>query len=75
MEIINEWFEVWYVEGVEHIPAYLVVVAPNLNNEKEIIILDITDGKILFNNENYEDVRNWLIEDGFIQVQGRESKY
>ncbi len=68
----KEWFEVWYVQGVDYIPAYLVVITPNPKNQSEIIVLDLTKNEIIFKSENYEDVSDWLSEDEFISVQGRE---
>jgi len=75
MELNNpkkEWFEVWYVNGVEYIPAYLVVVAPNPEKQNEIIVLDITKNEIIFKDQDYEVVRDWLLEDGFSSLNGRE---
>ena len=69
----KERFEVWYVQGVNYVPAYLVVVSPNPENQNEIIVLDITKNEIIFKSENYEDVSDWLVEDEFIYVKGRES--
>jgi hypothetical protein len=70
----NEWFETWFVEGVEYIPAYLVVVTPNPKSSDKIIVLDLNTNKVLFESSNYEGVRNWLIEDGFSLVTGRVFK-
>jgi len=75
MELNNskkEWFEVWCVDGVEYVPAYLVVVAPNPKNQNEIIVIDLAKNEILFKSKNYEDVHEWLCEDEFSLVKGRE---
>jgi hypothetical protein len=68
----NEWFEVWYVQGVEYVPAYLVVVTPNPENQDEIIVVDIAKNEIIYKSQSYEDVHLWLTEDEFSFVKGRE---
>jgi hypothetical protein len=67
----DKWFEVWFVDGVEYIPAYLVIVTPNPKIKGEIIVLDLNKNEILFRSKSYEDVRNWLTEDEFDLVDGR----
>lgn len=71
----KEWFEVWYEGGVNYYPSWLVVVLPNPENQEEIIVVDTTKNKIIYRSRNYEDVRNWLLEDGFGLITGRESNY
>lgn len=71
----KEWFEIWCVEGINYIPAYLVVVAPNPENQNEIIVLDLAKSEIIYKSQEYEDVRNWLTEDDFRFVNGREFNY
>lgn len=67
----KKWFEVWYVEGVELLPVYLVIVTPNPKEQNEIIVTDYQDSKIIYRGESYEDVHNWLTEDEFGFVTGR----
>lgn len=67
----DRWFEVWYVPGVDVMPAYLVVVSPNLQS-KEMIVTDISKNEVLFKGTSYEDVFDWLTEDEFELVSGRQ---
>jgi hypothetical protein len=72
MKILNDkWFEVWYVPGENVLPAYLVVVAPKDESPSEIEVIDINKNHVLFRGDNYEDVFNWLTEDGFELVDRR----
>ncbi len=68
----DNWFEVWYVHGDEIVPAYLVVVTQNPNSLGKISVLDITQNKLLYQGDSYEDVYLWLTEDDFDLVAGRE---
>ena len=67
----EKWFEVWCVDGVEHIPAYLVIVAPSPKSPSQIIVFDLDKDEILYQSNVYEDVREWLLEDEFSMVKGR----
>jgi hypothetical protein len=68
----EEWFEVWYVPGVDFEPALLVVVMPNPQKAGEIVVKDQCTDTILYKSDSYEDVRVWLTEDEFGFVVGRE---
>lgn len=67
----DKWFEIWYVQGVEYIPAYLVVVTPDPKQPNKIIVLDLQKNEVLFQAYNYDEVREWLLEDEFGPVNGR----
>jgi len=71
MIIDDKWFEVWFVPGVDGLPAYLVVVSPNPKQTSQIIVRDISENKELFVGSSYEEVFNWLTEDEYEQVQSR----
>lgn len=71
----KEWFEIWYVDGVNYFPAYLVVVLPNPENQEEIIVVDSTKSEIIHKSQSYEDAHQWLTEDDFSLVTGREFNY
>ena len=72
MTFDDKWFEVWFVHGVGILPAYLVVVSPNPEDTTEILVIDLDNNKRLFAGANYEEVFNWLTEDEFEQVTGRQ---
>lgn len=69
----KEWFEIWYVEGINYFPSCLVVVLPNPENQEEIFIVDSANNEIIYKHRSYEAVRLWLIEDGFSLVTGRQT--
>ena len=70
-DLNNNWFEVWYVNGVGIIPAYLVIVTPNPDKNDEIIVLDLQENKVLYSGKSYQDVHEWLTEDEFSFINGR----
>ena len=68
----QKWFEIWFVEGWEISPAYLVVVAPDPNEPESVIVRDYNNGEVLFSAKSYQEVVYWLTEDDFGKVTGRE---
>jgi hypothetical protein len=66
-----DWFEIWFVPGVNVIPSYLVVVAPGPNGDVAQVI-DVLTGKVLYEGRTYEDTYFWLTEDEFEVISGRE---
>lgn len=66
------WFEVWYSQGVYYVPAFLVVVTPNPENQNEVIVINPAKNEIIYRSQKYEDICDWLTEDEFIRVDGRE---
>jgi hypothetical protein len=69
----DKWFEVCYYEGEDIVPYYLLVVATNVENRSEILVTDpCRNHAIEFRSTDYEEVRNWLLEDERQQVMGRE---
>jgi hypothetical protein len=67
------WFEVYYVSGVEIIPAYLVIIAPERFGSPEIIVREAVDQRrVIYHESSYEAVKDWLSEDDFYRVLGRE---
>ena len=67
----NQWFEVWFVAGIDYVPAYLVIATPNPKVQNEIIVMDLNKNEILYRSNTYKDVHNWLCEDEFSLVNGR----
>jgi len=66
----DKWFEVWFEEGSDVIPLYLLIVTQN--EKGKIVIIDpLLKNKILFEADNYEDAVHWLSEDQFDIVEGR----
>jgi hypothetical protein len=69
----DNWFEVWFVEGGDMAPAYLLIVKPDKIRRGYVVVYDPhKDFQIIHEGHNYEDTRLWLQEDEFSLVQGRE---
>jgi hypothetical protein len=65
----TEWFEVWAHVGSL---TYLMVVRPAPSRGGQIVVLDPKeDDRIVFEGENYEAVKLWLLEEEFSMVRGR----
>lgn len=68
----DEWFEVWYSDGTYIAPSYVLIVATNLKDKQEILVIDpIEKNQVVFRSKSYEEVANWLWEDEFRLVEGR----
>lgn len=66
----SQWtsFEVWADKDLT--PPYILLV---IENEDRFQVLDPTEGnKIAFEAEDYEIVKNWLLEDEYDQIGNRE---
>lgn len=69
----DKWFEIWFSEGVDVIPACLYIVTPEPNRNGPVIVMDPFKNKeAVFEGNNYEEAENWLRADEFKLVRGRE---
>jgi hypothetical protein len=67
----NDWFEVWS-EDQSPRPPYLLIVRPNPSSPLRFQVLDpIQANSVVFESEDYEAVRTYLLEDEFGLVRGR----
>ena len=67
----TDWFEVW-AEDRGSDPAWLLIVQPDPARTGRLQILDPKQGDaVIFESEDYESVRMWLLEDEFELVRGR----
>ena len=67
----EDWFEVW-AEDKSPRPPYLLIVRPDPVSPSRYQVIDPNDGEsVVFTNEDYGAVRNYLLEDEFGMVQGR----
>lgn len=67
------WFEVWYDEGQDIAPSYLLVVTPDKDRPGFVVVRDPQkQNQVIHAGKNYEDTRLWLQEDEYSLVQGRE---
>lgn len=68
----DKWFEVWYSDGVEVLPGYILLVAESVSEWQGIRVLDpLKQNEIVFVGSTYEEVCAFLWEDEFYQVDGR----
>ena len=67
----SDWFEVW-AEDRGPAPPYLLLVRPDPTGTGCFQVLDLKLGDaVVFESEDYEAVRMWLLEDEFELVCGR----
>lgn len=67
----EDWFEVW-AEDRDPSPPYLLVVRPDPAGTGRLQVLDPKEGdRVVFEDEDYEAVKLWLLEDEFELVTGR----
>lgn len=68
----DKWFEVWYSDGEDVNPTYLLIVTPNPKNPSQILVIDpYQKNKVLYKAKDYEDAVCWLQEDEYDLVEGR----
>lgn len=69
----DKWFEIWFSEGVDVIPACLYVVTPDPQRLGYVLVVDPQkNNEVLSEGKSYEETENWLLEDEFRVVRGRE---
>jgi hypothetical protein len=68
----DKWFEVWFSEGTEVVPYYLLIVTPDQINAGQVLVLDPKENnKVVHQGQSYEDTLLWLKEDEYSPVEGR----
>jgi hypothetical protein len=68
----NKWFEVWYTEGEDVIPTYLLIVTPDPRQPDLVQVVDPYEkNRIVHQGQRYEATRLWLSEDEYYLVNGR----
>lgn len=69
----DRWFEVWWAHGVDVTPSHLLIVTPDPENRSRVLVIDPYDGgRTVYASKDYEDAFNWLREDDYSMVGGRE---
>jgi hypothetical protein len=68
----DQWFEVWWEEGVDVVPSRLLIVTPDLRDKRVLVIDPYDGGRTVYEAKDYEDAANWLREDEYSMVRGRE---
>lgn len=69
----DKWFEIWFSDGIDVIPACFYIVTPDPKKNGHIVVLDpLKNNEAVFEGQNYEATCLWLGEDEFQLVNGRE---
>jgi hypothetical protein len=69
----DKWFEVWFAEGEDAGPSYLLILKPDPSTPGKAIVIDPQEGyRTIRSGQSYEDMRLWLLEDEFSLVEGRK---
>ena len=68
----DRWFEVWFSQGEDLLPTWLLVVIPDVSASNQMLIHDpISGNKLVHRAASYDDAVNWLCEDEYELVSGR----
>ena len=68
----DKWFEVWYSQGEDVIPTYLLIVTPDPNQSDLVLVFDPHEkNRVVHQGQSYQDTRLWLSEDEYYLVDGR----
>jgi hypothetical protein len=68
----NNWFEVWFDEGEDLLPTYLLIVIPDKTRPGFVLVCDpLENNRVVHEAQNYEAARVWLAEDEYSPVTGR----
>jgi hypothetical protein len=66
------WFEVWFDQGDDSLPAWLLVVTPDKENPGMVLVCDPQEGyRTIHCGQNYKDTQLWLQEDEYSLVGER----
>ena len=69
----DKWFEIWFSQGIDLIPACLYVVIPGRKGQGDVVVIDPQkNNEVVFEGKNYEETETWLLEDELLLVRGRE---
>jgi len=68
----DRWFEVWFDQGEDLLPTYLLVVIPDIARPGLVLVCDpLENNRVVHGGQNYEETRFWLTEDEYSLVTGR----
>ncbi|HKO98276.1 MAG TPA: hypothetical protein VJU86_14860 [Pyrinomonadaceae bacterium] len=68
----DRWFEVWFDQGEDVLPTYLLIVIPDPANPGLVVVCDpFENNRIVHSGQNYDDTCIWLAEDEYDPVVGR----
>jgi hypothetical protein len=67
----DQWFEIWYEQGVSVLPGHILVVSYDRETHEAIIVDPFKSFSVIHRAKTYEDVCTWLWEDEYSLVEGR----
>jgi hypothetical protein len=68
----DRWFEIWFTDGEDIVPTYLLLVSPDKERPGGVVVNDPQmNYATIYRGQNYEDTRLWLEEDEYSLVKGR----
>jgi hypothetical protein len=68
----DKWFEVWFDEGSDLLPTYLLIVTPDAGNPGLVVVYDpLENNRIVYKGRTYEETSDWLAEDEYSLITGR----
>ena len=68
----DKWFEVWFDQGEDLLPTYLLIVIPDKARPGLVLVCDpLENNRVVHEGQNYEETRFWLAEDEYSLVTGR----
>ena len=68
----DRWFEVWFIYTVDLLPTHLLIVTPDKLDSSKVVVIDSQDGEIIREGYGYEETKDWLLEDEYSMIRGRE---
>ena len=68
----DRWFEVWYSQGEDLFPTWLLVVVPDKQYPGRVLVCDPrNNNRIVHSAVTYEAATDWLVEDEYSLIDGR----
>lgn len=73
MNISGErWFEVWFDQGEDALPTWLLIVTPDEASPGKVVVYDPQENyRVVHHGQTYEATRIWLQEDEYSLIDGR----
>ena len=66
------WFEVWFDEGEDALPTWLLIVTPDKASPGKVVVYDPQENyRVVHQGQSYDATRLWLQEDEYSLIHGR----
>lgn len=67
----DRWFEIWFSEGEDLRPTWLLALTPDLMKPGSFVVYDPQENNRIVHQGDYDNTINWLLEDEYSRVEGR----